>query len=99
MVALCLICIDCDEAEDDRYASGRWALRYDYLVFQSVKFFHQHEILFSLEDIANTLVCTKTGLRVPIADNLNASTQLNVGHANQPAESREKADKTLLFSA
>ncbi len=92
------ISTDFDEAEDDRYASGRWALKYDQLVFQSVKFFHQHEVLVSLEDVANTLVFTKTGLRVPIAENLNASTQLNVDYANQPAEGREKTDKTLLFS-
>lgn len=92
------ISTDFDEGEDDRYASGRWALKYDQLIFQSVKFFHQHEVLFSLEDVANTLVFTKTGLRLPIANNLNASTQLNVDYANQPAAGREKTDKTLLFS-
>lgn len=89
---------DFDLAEDENYASGRWALKYDQLIFQSVKFFHQHEILFSLEDVANTLVFTKTGLRVPIADNLNASTQLNIDYAGQPAKGRERLDKTLLFS-
>ncbi|MFV1921064.1 MAG: YdiY family protein [Methylotenera sp.] len=85
-------------AEDDRYASGRWALKYDQLVFQSVKFFHQHEVLVSLEDVANTLVFSKTGLRVPIANNLNASTQLNLDYANQPAQGRERMDRTLIFS-
>lgn len=92
------ISTDFDEAEDDRYASGRWALKYDQLIFQSIKFFHQHEVLFSLEDIANTLAFTKTGLRVPIANNLNASTQLNIDYANQPAEGRKRVDRTLLFS-
>ncbi len=92
------ISTDFNDADDERYASGRWALKYDQLVFQNVKFFHQHEVLFSLEEIANTLAFTKTGLRVPIAENLNASTQLNVDYANQPAEGREKTDKTLLFS-
>lgn len=92
------ISTDFNQAEDERYASGRWALKYDQLVFQNVKFFHQHEVLFSLEEIANTLVFSKTGLRVPIANNLNASTQLNVDYANQPAEGRKSTDKTLLFS-
>ncbi len=92
------ISTDFKVAEDDRYASGRWALKYDQLVFQSVKFFHQHEVLVSLEDAANTLVFSKTGLRVPIANNLNASTQLNVDYANQPAQGRERMDRTLLFS-
>lgn len=92
------ISTDFNDAEDERYASGRWALKYDQLVFQNIKFFHQHEVLFSLEEIANTLAFTKTGLRVPIAENLNASTQLNVDYANQPATGKEKTDKTLLFS-
>lgn len=92
------ISTDFNLAEDDRYASGRWALKYDQLVFKTVKFFHQHEVLFSLEDFANTLVFSKTGLRVPIANNLNASTQLNVDYANQPAQGRERMDRTLLFS-
>jgi len=85
-------------SDDERYASGRWALKYDQLVFNNVKFFHQHEVLVSLEDIENTLVFSKTGLRVPIANNLNASTQLNVDYANLPAEGRKSTDKTLLFS-
>ncbi len=86
-------------AEDDGYASGRWALRYDQkLLSGNVQFFHQHEVLFGLEDIANTLVFSKTGLRVPIAKNLNASTQINLDYNNQPVANRRKLDKTLLFS-
>lgn len=92
------ISTDFKQAEDDRYTSGRWALKYNQLVFNDVKFFHQHEVLFSLEEIANTLVFSKTGLRVPIANNLNASTQLNVDYANLPADGRKHTDKTLLFS-
>lgn len=92
------ISTDFKQADDDRYSSGRWALKYDQLVFNKVKFFHQHEILVSMEDVENTLVFSKTGLRVPIANNLNASTQLNVDYANLPAEGRKRTDKTLLFS-
>jgi len=90
--------VDYEEEEDESYPSGRWALKYDQLLFANVKFYHQHEILVSLEDAADTLVFTKTGLRVPIAKNLNASTELNVDYDNQPADDRERLDKTLLFS-
>lgn len=91
--------VDYDQAEDDGYASGRWALRYDQKPLSgNVQLFHQHEVLFGLDDIAKTLVFTKTGLRVPIASSLNASTQLNFDYNNQPAAGREKLDKTLLFS-
>jgi putative salt-induced outer membrane protein YdiY len=89
---------DFDDAEDDRYISARWSLKYDQLIFQSVKFFHQHEVLMSEEGANNVLVFTQTGLRVPIAERLNATTQLNVDYAGQPAAGREKTDKMLLFS-
>ncbi|MES2499841.1 MAG: DUF481 domain-containing protein [Pseudomonadota bacterium] len=91
--------VDYDIADDESYASGRWALRYDQKPMSgNVQFFHQHEILFGLEKTANTLVFSKTGLRVPIAKNLNASTQVNFDYNSKPAENRKKMDKTLLFS-
>ncbi len=91
--------VDYGKAQDNGYASGRWALRYDQKLFSSnVQLFHQDEILFSLEDINNTLVFSKTGLRIPIANHLNASTQVNLDYNNQPVAGREKLDKTLLFS-
>jgi putative salt-induced outer membrane protein YdiY len=90
--------VDYNEAEDESYESVRWALKYDQLLFYNVKFFHQHEILVSIENSKDALVFTKTGLRVPIAKNLNASTELNVDYDNQPADDRERLDKTLLFS-
>ena len=89
---------DFDKAEDNSYASARWNLKYDQLIFQSVKFFHQHEVLVSVEDSENVLVFTQTGLRVPIGERLNATTQLNIDYAGQPAAGREKTDKALVFS-
>jgi putative salt-induced outer membrane protein YdiY len=86
-------------AEDESYASGRWALRYDQKPFKTnVQIFHQHEVLVGLEDFANTLIFSKTGLRVPVTEDINASTQINLDYNNQPAEGRKKLDKTLLFS-
>jgi len=52
----------------------------------------------SVKETDNLLVFSQTGLRVPIAEGLNASTQLNVDYAGQPAAGRVKTDKTLLFS-
>ncbi len=96
---LVYIKVDYEMANDESYASGRWALRYDQKPMSGdVQFFHQHEILFGLEKTANTLVFSKTGLRVPIAKNLNASSQINLDYNSNPAENRKKMDKTLLFS-
>lgn len=91
--------VDYEMAGDESYASARWALRYDQKPMSGdVQFFHQHEVLIGLEKTANTLVFSKTGLRVPIAKNLNASSQINLDYNSNPAENRKKMDKTLLFS-
>jgi putative salt-induced outer membrane protein YdiY len=87
------------EAEGDDYASGRWALKYDQLLFgDKIRFFHQDEIIFRLDRLSNTLIYSKTGLRMPITSNINATTQINIDYDNNSAESRKKLDKTLLFS-
>jgi putative salt-induced outer membrane protein YdiY len=91
--------VNYDLADDESYASGRWALRYDQKPFKTnVQVFHQHEVLFGLDDFANTLIFSRTGLRVPVTEDINASTQINLDYNNQPVAGRKRLDKTLLFS-
>jgi putative salt-induced outer membrane protein YdiY len=91
--------VDYVEAPDAGYVSGRWALKYDQLLFsESIRFFHQDEIIFRLNSLSDSLLYTKTGLRMPIANNINATTQINIDYDNNPRGNRAKLDKTLLFS-
>jgi len=90
--------VDYGDAEDRNYANARWALRYNQLVFSTIQFFHNHELLVSLEDTENTLVFTKTGVRVPVAKNLNASMQLNLDYDNNPVGGRKKTDRGFFAS-
>ncbi len=90
---------DYDEQEDEDYPSGRWAIKYDQLIFADiVKLFHEQEVFFSLADTKDFLVFSKTGLRVPIGKNINASTQFDLDYNSEAPEGTEKLDKTLLFS-
>lgn len=85
--------------EDESYPGGRWAVRYDQKVFSSdTQIFHQHEFLFGFLNGENTLFFSQTGLRVPLATNLNASTQLNVDWAKSPSPGRKSTDAALIFS-
>ncbi len=89
---------DFDTADDEQTAAGRWALRYNQKLFGgNVIAFHNHELLFGLEDINDSLLFTQTGLRFPIYAHINASTQLNVDYAKTPAPGRKSTDTTLLF--
>lgn len=85
--------------EDDSYPGGRWAVKYDQKIFGGdTEIFHQHEFLFGFLNGKNTLLFSKTGLRVPIADRLKASTQLNIDWAKEPSPGRESTDLALIFS-
>lgn len=97
-LGLSYINTDFDTAEDDQTAAGRWALRYNQKLFGGKLIaFHNHELLFGLEDINDSLLFTQTGLRFPIYAGINASTQLNVDYAKTPAPGRKSTDTTLLL--
>jgi putative salt-induced outer membrane protein YdiY len=84
--------------EDTNAPAARWALRYNHKLFGgNVVAFHNHEILFGLEDLNDSLIFTQTGLRFPISPSISATTQLNVDYAKTPAPGRKSTDTTFLF--
>jgi putative salt-induced outer membrane protein YdiY len=85
-------------AESESYPAARWSAKYDQLVLGKTKFFHEHEILASLEDADNILLFSKTGLRVPVNERLHAAAQYNYDWSKTPAPGREEADSALIFS-
>lgn len=69
------------------------------------KFFSQRLVYFnnlsvdtSLEDTRDVLLRNRMGIRVPIANGINLSTQFNIDYDNEPAEDKKKTDTALIFS-
>jgi putative salt-induced outer membrane protein YdiY len=90
---------DFDEAGDDHYPAGRWAVDFDrYLYREWVQFFHFHEGFIGLEDTNDIFVRSRTGLRFPLYSRFTATTQYNWDWDNSPAPDREKVDEMVLFS-
>ncbi|MDX1670160.1 MAG: DUF481 domain-containing protein [Limnobacter sp.] len=86
-------------APDESFPSLTLGLDYDRKFFnQALVFFNDLSINMSLEDSKDTLVKNKAGVRFPLADGLNISTQFNVDYDNQPAVGAEKTDTSLIFS-
>jgi putative salt-induced outer membrane protein YdiY len=86
-------------ADSERYPAARWSTKYDQLLFGGKnKFFHEHEILASLEDTSDILVFSKTGLRVPLNERLHAAVQYNYDWSKTPAPGRKEADSAFIFS-
>ena len=87
------------EALDNSYSAGRWAFQWDHdFLNKSLRFFHHHSGLVSLEDANDIVIYSQTGLRMPLYKHLNATTQFNYDYDNSPAPGREKADRTIIFS-
>ncbi len=80
-------------AEDRDFAAARWAFDFRYWVVDDrMQFFHDHEGLINLEDFADVLVRSHTGLRLPVFENFNFLLQVDVDHDTLPAEGKKKTD-------
>lgn len=83
---------------DNDYAALRWAIKYDQRFLKKLQLFHEHEGLQGLESSGDVSIRSKTGIRVPIVDNLKATAQLNADWENNPAPGKEREDLTWLLS-
>ncbi len=84
---------------DSSYPSARWAVDYKQILFGSpVQFFHFHEGLISLDDVADFLFRSNTGLRIPLATNLAVTAQIDADFDNTPAPGAKRLDTRYLLN-
>ena len=87
------------EENDDNYASGRWALKFDKFLFgRAVQLFHFHEGFPGLEDTSDIYIRSRTGFRFPLSKIFNATLQYNYDWDNSPAPGQDKADEIILYT-
>ena len=87
------------DAPDDSFPSLSFGLNYERKFWNKRPvFFNNYNVSIRVEDTTDVLVKTKVGLRVPIVENVNVATQLNVEHDNTPPVGVEKTDTSLIFS-
>ncbi len=91
--------VDRIESTDTDYPAARWALDFLQRLFDAkTELFHRHEVFSSLDDSNNLFVRTRTGLRLPIIENLNSTIQYNYDWDKNPAPGRVKEDKAWLLT-
>lgn len=92
---------DFDESQDQDYPVGLWALDIRHVLFDDFKLqaFHDHRYTQSLEDGDDFIVKSKTGLRIPLSKNLQATIQYNYDWDNAPGENAEEDDRETLITA
>jgi putative salt-induced outer membrane protein YdiY len=87
------------DAPDLSYTSGRWGLNWNrYFYRKAFQLYHYQDGYISLENSDDMFFKSRTGIRVPLFDRLNASLQYNWDYEKSPAPGREKVDKSLIFT-
>jgi putative salt-induced outer membrane protein YdiY len=85
-------------AADDSYAAGRWSLELSRHFGGGIELFHSQELLVSLDDSADRLLRTRTGLRFDLWKSFVAAVQLNYDRDEKPSPGREKSDQAWLLN-
>jgi putative salt-induced outer membrane protein YdiY len=86
-----------DEADDDSYISGAWAVDATWWVWPDrVELFHMHDGTVSAEDISNVILTSSTGLRVPLWRYIFMTLQVDVDWRSEPPADSEAFDRRYL---
>ncbi len=85
-------------APERSYPALSLALNYEHKFFDNAMvFFNNTHMTAGRHESASTLVTNKLGLRVPIANGLNLTTQFNVAYDSSPPPGIKPADSSLIF--
>jgi putative salt-induced outer membrane protein YdiY len=85
-------------ADDESYPAAGWGVRYDQQLFGGkVELFHTQDGYWSLEEVEDVILRTRSGLRFPLADGLDASAQVKIDWDNDPPPGRESTDVATIL--
>lgn len=87
-----------EDSEDDSYVGSRWAYDYTQQLFSWVSAFHNHEILFSVENTDDINMRSQSGFELPLNQYINAKLQANIDWNRTPADGAATTDKEYLFT-
>lgn len=86
-----------DEAEDDDFAAGRFAVDYGQDIIFNARLFHSSELLPPLDAPDEFVYTSRTGMRLPLIAGINGTVQVNFDFDNDPSQDTEKEDVVYLF--
>lgn len=83
---------------DERYPAFGWGIGFSHWITnRTLQVFHDQQGFWNLEDRNEASVRSKTGVRVPVAERLTASAQLNLDWEREPAPGLKAVDTTWLL--
>jgi len=90
-----------DEDKNEDFPIAFWALKFDQYLFNEWKLqaFHNHQYNQSFERASDFIFTASTGLRIPLANNLQATIQYNFDWDNTPSDNADEDDHETLITA
>lgn len=86
-------------APDDSFPTLGVGVKYEQKFFnQRLVYFNNFNVDTNLQDTGDVLVRNRMGIRIPVANGINLSTQFNLDYDNEPAPDAKKTDTALIFS-
>ena len=92
------VSVDRRTEDDERYPAIGWGLRYEqWFANRKLQLFQEQEGFWNTRQLDDVVLRTKTGVRVPLYTNIDATAQLNVDWDSAPAPGRDTVDSVLLL--
>ena len=88
-----------DESDDDEYVAGLWRINFDHYFFKNIfQFFHFDQGTLSFEDTSDTVILSRTGIRMHLYKYFNLTAQWNWDWDNDPAPGDNRSDNEYILS-
>jgi putative salt-induced outer membrane protein YdiY len=92
------VTVDRMAADDERYPAFGWGLKGLLKITDAgSELFHEHEGFWNLREADRVIIRSRTGLRMPLVRQVNASVQLNLDWEHAPPPGRHSTDSTILL--
>jgi putative salt-induced outer membrane protein YdiY len=90
---------DYDKEDDEDFAAGHWAIRFDRFFFEKLfQYYFSNEGFISASDTNDVFMFTKTGLRFPLRSGFSVNAGFEWDWDNQPAEDTDESDYRYILS-
>jgi hypothetical protein len=90
--------VDRETGGDEHYPAIGWGLRYEHwLADRRLQFFQEQEGFWNTRELDDVVLRTRTGLRIPLHTNIDATAQLNLDWDSAPAPGRDAVDTVWLL--
>jgi putative salt-induced outer membrane protein YdiY len=86
-----------DEADNDDFAAGRFAVDYRQDVIFGARLFHNSELLPPLGAPDEFVYTSRSGVRLPLVAGINGTVQVNFDFDNDPSPDTDEEDVVYLF--